>query len=70
MSDRYGRTRIAGINAFGGILECLIFIFVALFAKRLPGGYWLLIIGPIIQGLLGGGCLSSSILGSSTDVSM
>jgi MFS family permease len=61
MSDRYGRTRIVGINMLGGILNFLIFIFVALFAKRLPGGYWLIIIGPIIEGLLGGELLQTIV---------
>lgn len=30
------------------------FILVALFSKRLPGGYWFLMLGPIVEGSLGG----------------
>lgn len=29
-------------------------IFVTNFSKRLPGGYWFLVVGSVITGLLGG----------------
>jgi hypothetical protein len=54
MSDLYGRTRLVGINVCGILLMDFNFIFVTLFWKRLPGGYWFLLLGPFVEGLLGG----------------
>jgi MFS family permease len=54
LSDRYGRTFIVGVTILGRIFEDFNFIFVSMFAKRLPGGYWFLLIGPILEGTLGG----------------
>ncbi|KAK2466711.1 hypothetical protein APHAL10511_000969 [Amanita phalloides] len=53
-SDRHGRTRVLGIATIGIIIADLNFIIVALFPDKLPGGYWFLITGPIVEGLLGG----------------
>jgi hypothetical protein len=30
------------------------FILVSYFWKRLPGGYWFLVVGSVVEGLLGG----------------
>ncbi|KAF9053131.1 major facilitator superfamily domain-containing protein [Panaeolus papilionaceus] len=53
-SDRYGRTRVMGISILGLLFTDFNFIFVTLFSKHLPGGYWFLLTGPIIEGTLGG----------------
>lgn len=53
-SDRYGRLRVMGISVFGLLLTDFNFIMVALFSKRIPGGYWFLTVGPAVEGLLGG----------------
>jgi hypothetical protein len=38
----------------GVVAQGFIFVLTALFSKRLPGGYWFLLIGPVIDGCLGG----------------
>ncbi|KAF9444748.1 MFS general substrate transporter [Macrolepiota fuliginosa MF-IS2] len=53
-SDRYGRGRVMGISVLGLLLTDFIFIFVALFPDRAPGGYWFLLLGPLVEGSLGG----------------
>ncbi|KAJ7087857.1 major facilitator superfamily domain-containing protein [Mycena epipterygia] len=54
ISDRYGRTRILGLTILGLLITDLNFIFVTKNFQRIPGGYWFLIMGPIIEGCLGG----------------
>ncbi|KAF9500505.1 MFS general substrate transporter [Pleurotus eryngii] len=58
-SDRYGRTRVIGISLLGLLMNDLNFIFVTRFFRYAPGGYWFLLVGPIIEGSVGG--LASSI---------
>ncbi|KAH9484437.1 putative membrane protein C14C4.07 [Psilocybe cubensis] len=53
-SDRYGRTRVMGIFILSLLFADLMFIMVAKISHRLPGGYWFLVIGPSLEGLLGG----------------
>ncbi|PPQ91426.1 hypothetical protein CVT25_014314 [Psilocybe cyanescens] len=53
-SDRYGRTRVMGIFILSLLFADFIFIMVAKISHRLPGGYWFLVIGPSLEGLLGG----------------
>ncbi|KAJ6502368.1 major facilitator superfamily domain-containing protein [Mycena sanguinolenta] len=53
-SDRAGRTRVLGLTVFGLVLNDLNFIFVTKNFQRIPGGYWFLIVGPLIEGALGG----------------
>ncbi|KAJ7120490.1 major facilitator superfamily domain-containing protein [Mycena crocata] len=53
-SDRYGRTRILGLTILGLLVNDFNFITVTKNFQRIPGGYWFLIVGPIIEGCLGG----------------
>ncbi|TFK36324.1 major facilitator superfamily domain-containing protein [Crucibulum laeve] len=53
-SDRHGRTRVMGISIVGLLLTDWNFILVAKFSKYMPGGYWFLLVGPIVEGCLGG----------------
>jgi len=43
-----------GISLIGLLLTDLMFIVVYNFYEDLPGGYWLLLIGPLVEGALGG----------------
>ncbi|OSD08608.1 MFS general substrate transporter [Trametes coccinea BRFM310] len=54
VSDRYGRTRVMSLAVIGILLTDLTFIAVFYFYKQLPGGYYFLITGPVLEGLLGG----------------
>lgn len=62
LSDRVGRTRIVGITILGVLVVDFTFILTALFSKRLPGGYWFIILGPIVEGCLGGADDSAPII--------
>lgn len=53
-SDRHGRTRVMGISVLGLLVLDFNFIAIATFWRHLPGGYWLLVIGPFVEGCLGG----------------
>ncbi|KAG6829195.1 hypothetical protein H0H92_005396 [Tricholoma furcatifolium] len=53
-SDRYGRTRLLSIAIIGLLYSDLNFIFTARNFERLPGGYWFVILGPLVEGSLGG----------------
>ncbi|GLB34576.1 putative major facilitator superfamily protein [Lyophyllum shimeji] len=57
-SDRHGRTLLLGISVIGLLITDSNFIFVSRNFRNLPGGYWFLVVGPLIEGSLGG--LSSS----------
>nr|VWO98059.1 Calcium dependent mitochondrial carrier protein [Ganoderma boninense] len=54
LSDRYGRTRILGCAVVGVLMMDLCFLSTFWFYKYIPGGYWFLLIGPILEGFLGG----------------
>lgn len=43
-----------GISVIGLLLTDFNFIFVSLFTERVPGGYWFLLLGPVVEGSLGG----------------
>ena len=43
-----------GISVIGILLTDFNFIMVILFPKYIPGGYWFLVVGPIVEGALGG----------------
>ncbi|PFH45582.1 hypothetical protein AMATHDRAFT_77985 [Amanita thiersii Skay4041] len=53
-SDRYGRMTVLRIAIIGPLITDLILILVASYTENFPGGYWFLIIGPLIEGILGG----------------
>ncbi|KAG5734504.1 hypothetical protein E4T56_gene5957 [Termitomyces sp. T112] len=53
-SDRHGRTRLLSISVIGLLFTDLNFILTTKNFHHLPGGYWFLILGPIIEGSLGG----------------
>ncbi|KAF5373858.1 hypothetical protein D9758_000672 [Tetrapyrgos nigripes] len=53
-SDRHGRTSVMGITVIGLLVTDAAFILVYFFSRRLPGGYWFLLIGPLLEGSLGG----------------
>ncbi|KAF7338147.1 MFS domain-containing protein [Mycena venus] len=53
-SDRFGRTRILALTVFGLLINDLTFIFVTRNFQIIPGGYWFLVVGPIVEGALGG----------------
>ncbi|KIL69994.1 hypothetical protein M378DRAFT_7764 [Amanita muscaria Koide BX008] len=53
-SDRYGRTTVLTVTVSGALVTDLNFILVTLFTDKFPGGYWFLIVGPLIEGAFGG----------------
>ncbi|KAH8116885.1 MFS general substrate transporter [Phellopilus nigrolimitatus] len=54
LSDRYGRLRVLGLNVIGLLLTDFNFIIVCFFSKKLPGGYWFILLGAFADGALGG----------------
>ncbi|KII88321.1 hypothetical protein PLICRDRAFT_41492 [Plicaturopsis crispa FD-325 SS-3] len=61
LSDRVGRTRVMGLCILGLLVSDFIFILVARYSRSLPGGYWLMLAGPLIEGSLGGLSTASGI---------
>lgn len=43
-----------GISMLGSLFTDVNLVLVAHFSEILPGGYWFLILGPIIEGLVAG----------------
>lgn len=43
-----------GIYLLGPLLTDIIFIFVMHHPDFVPGGYWFLLLGPLVEGSLGG----------------
>ena len=43
-----------GISVIGLLLTDFNFIMVTLFPTYVPGGYWFLVVGPMVEGALGG----------------
>ena len=54
LSDRLGRTRILGCAVVGLLIADLTFLCVFWFYDYIPGGYWFLLLGPLVEGFLGG----------------
>ncbi|KIY72114.1 MFS general substrate transporter [Cylindrobasidium torrendii FP15055 ss-10] len=59
LSDRIGRTGVLGISVIGLLLTDVVFLLVYSYHQVLPGGYWFLLVGPIVEGTMGG--LTSAI---------
>ncbi|TYJ58953.1 hypothetical protein B9479_000389 [Cryptococcus floricola] len=53
-SDRLGRTKVMAVVELGLLCNELCFILVATFPYLAPGGYYALLLGPVIDGSLGG----------------
>ncbi|KAF9246164.1 major facilitator superfamily domain-containing protein [Melanogaster broomeanus] len=53
LSDRYGRRRVIAVSMFGLLVTDITFIITAYFVDVLPGGYWFLLVGFVIEGLCG-----------------
>ncbi|TFK30241.1 MFS general substrate transporter [Coprinopsis marcescibilis] len=54
LSDRKGRAYIMGISLLGLLVTDFNLINVYYFSKYMPGGYWFLLLGPVVEGILGG----------------
>ena len=54
LSDRYGRTPVLSCSIVGVLFLDVTCISVFWFHNYIPGGYWFLVLGPIVGGLLGG----------------
>ena len=51
--DRYGRKRILVLNIFVAILGDFLTFITFFFPNDVPGGYWILVIVPLAEGILG-----------------
>ncbi|KAG9087030.1 hypothetical protein FRC07_012928, partial [Ceratobasidium sp. 392] len=54
LSDRVGRVRIITLSALSGTMVDLVFVLVVRNSEQFPGGYHLLVLSNMIDGLLGG----------------
>ncbi|KAF7985122.1 hypothetical protein HWV62_9037 [Athelia sp. TMB] len=61
-SDRHGRTRVMGFSVTGLLTTGFMFIFVSHMWHVLPGGYWVIVFGPVVEGCLGGMTTSISVM--------
>ncbi|KAJ6532748.1 major facilitator superfamily domain-containing protein [Mycena vulgaris] len=59
-SDRYGRKKMMGIAVVGQLISSLNILFVVKYVRKIPGGYWLLVVDAGIAGALGGGIVSEN----------
>lgn len=62
LSDRKGRLFVKRANCVSLIYQDIVFIAVFLFPSRVPGGYWALLTGPVLDGFLGGRMASSAAM--------
>ncbi|RPD66384.1 MFS general substrate transporter [Lentinus tigrinus ALCF2SS1-6] len=62
LSDRYGRTRVLSCAVIGVLLMDLNFLCVFWFYEYIPGGYYFLVSGPLLEGFLGGQALISATI--------
>ncbi|THG94666.1 hypothetical protein EW026_g6843 [Hermanssonia centrifuga] len=53
LSDRFGRKRVLSFSVFGVLVTDVVFLIVYRYYTILPGGYWFLLLGPLLDGLLG-----------------
>lgn len=54
LSDRIGRTKVMGICIIGLLITDTVLIIVVYLNQYLPGGYWFILTGSVIEGALGG----------------
>ncbi|KAH7912214.1 MFS general substrate transporter [Hygrophoropsis aurantiaca] len=54
LSDRFGRTRIMTATSIGLLATDVVVIVTAFYVDSLPGGYWFLLVGMVLDGLFGG----------------
>ncbi|KDQ61041.1 hypothetical protein JAAARDRAFT_32037 [Jaapia argillacea MUCL 33604] len=54
LSDRYGRTFVLKLTSFGLLFQAVNFVLVAWYSEWLPGGYWWVLLGGIVEGFSGG----------------
>lgn len=54
LSDRYGRVRIMSFAVFGLLATDVNFLATVNYHKYLPGGYWFILVGPLLDGAFGG----------------
>ncbi|KAH6918262.1 major facilitator superfamily domain-containing protein [Coprinopsis sp. MPI-PUGE-AT-0042] len=54
LSDRRGRVFVMAIALIGLLITDFNYVNVYYFSQHLPGGYWFLLLGPLIEGILGG----------------
>ncbi|KAI0723991.1 MFS general substrate transporter [Cerioporus squamosus] len=62
LSDRYGRTKVLSCAVIGVLIMDMNFLCVFWFYNYIPGGYWFLVSGPVLEGLLGGQALISATI--------
>lgn len=62
LSDRRGRKPIFLVALFGMILMDIVFLMAVKMHSHLPGGYYFLLLGPALDGLLGGYSTASSTI--------
>ncbi|KAI0066006.1 MFS general substrate transporter [Artomyces pyxidatus] len=53
-SDRYGRTRVIGVNIGSLMLSDMILISAITWPQYIPGGHWAMVFGSFLMGALGG----------------
>ncbi|KAF5315849.1 hypothetical protein D9611_005020 [Ephemerocybe angulata] len=53
-ADRHGRATILGISVLGLLITDFSIIFVYYFSEHLPGNYWFIMVGSVLEGLVGG----------------
>ncbi|KAG8743685.1 hypothetical protein FRC10_011558 [Ceratobasidium sp. 414] len=54
LSDRVGRVRIITLSALSGTMVDIVFVLVVRNSEQFPGGYHLLVLSNMVDGLLGG----------------
>ncbi len=62
LSDRHGRMWVLGFNVAGLLVSDISFLIVADFWDKLPGTYWWYVVGPAVEGLVGGISVASVIM--------
>ncbi|VDC07435.1 unnamed protein product [Peniophora sp. CBMAI 1063] len=58
LSDRHGRVFVQRFYALGPLLADVLFVLLASFASRVPGGSWAVVIAGLVEGVFGVGTLT------------